>query len=124
MKGNLHIDVSKAKVQREEDLIEIPFQDEEVFQVNFYKLIHQSKYIRDKYKYSEAINLIQCEIKEIIRKYNIKEESIKFFIQLIQEEKITLPIEHYKDIYTLSEYFCVPTITTATNLSLFNSDFS
>ena len=41
----------------------------------------------------------------------IQEESIKLFIELIQEEKVELPIEHYKDIYTLSEYFCTSTIT-------------
>ena len=109
-KSHLQIDFSKSK--RDKDLIEIKFQNDDSVQVNFSKLVCHSKYIRDKYNYSEALNSFQQEIDEIEQNMKIKEESIKFFIQLIQEEKITFPIEHYKDIYTLSEYFCVPTITT------------
>ena len=109
-KDLLEIDISKAK--REEDFIEIRFRNEEVVQVNFSKLFNQSKYIRDKYKYSEGIEFIQQEISDVEENMHISYESIKHFIKIIDEEKIKFGIEHYKNIYTLSEYFCTSAITT------------
>lgn len=44
-KGFLQIDVSNSRNQAEEDIIEIKFEDEDVLQVHFSKLIRQSKYI-------------------------------------------------------------------------------
>ena len=58
----LQIDVSKFKNEtEEEDLIKIKLDKEDIVTVNFSKLVNKSKYIRDKYKYSEAINAIQLE---------------------------------------------------------------
>ena len=56
-------------------------------------------------------------------------ENIKFFNKLIQKEKVNLPIEHYKDIYTLSECFYIPTNTVKldniSHKTLFNNlDFT
>ena len=108
-KNLLQIDVSSPN--KEEDLIHIKINEDETISVNFCKLVKRSKYIRDNYKYSEAIDFLQPEITEIQNKYHIKEENIKCFIQLIQDEKISIPIESYKDIYTLSEYFKIHTFT-------------
>ena len=105
----LQVDISKSK--REDGFVQIRFKNEDVIQVNFSKLVDQSKYIRDKYKYSEALSSVQYEIEEIEEKMDINDESVKIFMQLIQDEKVDLPIEHYKGVYTLSEYFYVPTIT-------------
>ena len=106
----LYVDISKSK--KEEDLIEIRLGNEEVAEINFSKLFNQSRYLRDKYKYSECIELIQEEIHHIKENTNVCDKSMKLFIELVSEDKIKFPIEHYKDIYTLSEYFCIPTITT------------
>ena len=108
-KSILKIDVSKKKCESdEEDLIKIKLSNGEIIETNFSKLIKQSKYIRDKYKYSEAQHLIQHEMNQIKTDMNINNESIKLFIQLIQEEKVNIPIDHYKDLYTLSDYFDIP----------------
>ena len=108
----LQIDLSNLDNKIENDLIKIRFGDEDVIQVNFSKLVNKSNYIRDKYKYSEALDLLQAEIEEIETNYNINEKSVKLFIQLIQEEKINIPVEHYKNFYTLSEYFQIPQFTS------------
>ena len=108
-KSILKIDVSKKKCESdEEDLIKIKLSNGEIIETNFSKLIKQSKYIRDKYKYSEAQHLIQHEMNQIKTDMHINNESIKLFIQLIQEEKVNIPIEHYKDLYALSDYFDIP----------------
>lgn len=108
----LQIDVSNIKDQADENFIKIRFQNDDAFQVKFSTLINKSKYIRNKYKYSEALDSIQEEIEEIEDKFNISEESIKDFFHLIQDEKVNIPIERYRDIYTLSEYFCITKFTT------------
>ena len=106
----LEIDISKSK--RDEDLIKVRLGNDEVVQINFSKLYLQSKYLQSKYKYSEGIDLIQQEIQDIEEKKNMNTTSIKLFLTIIEEEKVQFLNEHYKNIYTLSEYFCTPTITT------------
>ena len=108
----LSVDVSKSQLI-EEDSIDIRFTSGSLIQVKFSRLVSQSKYVRDKYKYSEAVNFFQLEIDKLENEFKIKEESIKHFIQLIQEEKVNISIEHYRDFCTLSEYFCIPRFTRA-----------
>lgn len=108
----IQINISNSNYNMDEDLVEIRFRDENVIQINFVKLFAQSKYFRDKYKYSEAINYIQEEIEKIEEDLHISNEIIKFFFQLIQEEEVNIPLKHYNDFYKLSEYFCTQKITT------------
>ena len=77
------------------------------------KLIIEVIFIeKDKIKLTNFNDInAEKEIEEIAEKMNISEESIKLFIKLINEEKVELSIEHHKDIYLLSEHFCIPTIT-------------
>ena len=56
----LQIDLSNLDNKIENDLIKIRFGDEDVIQVNFSKLVNKSNYIRDKYKYSESLDLLQA----------------------------------------------------------------
>ena len=107
----LQIDISNLEYNMDEDLVEIRFRDENVFQINFFTLFAQSKYIQDKYKYWESINSIQDEIEKIEEEFHINGAIIKLFFQLIQEEKVNIPLKHYKDFYTLSKYFCTQKIT-------------
>ena len=107
-KNLLQIDVSNLKNFGEEDLIKINISNDEFVQVNFSKLISYSKYIRDKYKYSEALITIENYLKNFARDKKIKKESIRHFIELIEKEKVTILNEHYHDIYRLSEYFDIP----------------
>ena len=104
----LHIDVSDSNDNIEDDLIKIKLSEEDVVQLNFTQFFIRSKYLRDKYKYLDAINSIQNEILEMKQINNIQEESIKIFFELLEEEKITIPIEIYKGIYKLSEYLNIP----------------
>ena len=109
----LQIDASKSKDNNDDDLINIRFQNSEVIQANFPKLFIQSKYLRDKYIYFEGLNSIQNELDDLENKMNISTESIKYFIELVENEKVEIPIERYKDVYTLCEYFCIPKLIHA-----------
>lgn len=102
--GFLQIDVSSSKEKEDDDIIKIRFGDDEIIQMNFTKFFFQSKYLRGKLN---AFNSIQDEIYEINMKMKISVECIKSFIQLVQEKKVNIPIESYKDICTLLEYFCI-----------------
>lgn len=42
----------------------------------------------------------------------INDKSIQQFLKIIEEEKLQFGLEHFKDIYTLSEYFCATAIAT------------
>ena len=101
----LQIDISQSKYKTDDDIIKIVIRNDEVLQINFSKLILHSKSIRDKYKYSEAVKLLPAEINYLKREMYISDESLKYFVHLIQDEKVNLPIENYKDIYALSAYF-------------------
>ena len=104
----LQIDVSKKKYEAKEDLVQIRFQNNDAFQINFTKFFIQSNYFLDKYKYSEALNSIQEEIDNISNKFNISDESMKYFLEFVSTNKVNIPIDHYKAFYTLSEYFSIP----------------
>ena len=105
-KNHLKIDISKFKyVGEEEDLIRIKLEEEDEVQVSFSKLVTYSKYIRDKYKYSEAKIFIEHDLKNYSKNNNIKTSSIKHFIELFYEEQVTIFKEEFFDIYRLSEYF-------------------
>lgn len=77
----------------DEDKIFIKFQNEDIHQISYSNLVFHSKYIRDKYIYSEAKECIQKEIEQIKKEYKIKDDCIKFFIDLIQHEKVNIPFE-------------------------------
>ena len=108
----LRIDASSLKNKKDEDLTKIKFKNADDLQIDFSTFYIKSKYLLDKYKYFEALESIQSEIDEIKQKFDMNDESIKCFIKLIEGEDVDLPIEHYKDIYRLSEYFCIPQITS------------
>ena len=107
----LQIDVSMYGYEPEEDLIIIRFPNEEYIQINFAIFFIKSKYIRDKYKYCEAFDSIQSEIDEIWDKLHISSESLKYFFKLIEDDKVNIPIELYKDIFALSEHFHTQKVT-------------
>ena len=79
--------------------------NEDLVEVRYSKLVRESKYVRDQYKYSEAKNCIQQEILKLEEEYGISDESIKSFIELVEEEKVEIRHEIFKDIYTLCRYF-------------------
>ena len=101
-KDLLHIDISESYLESKDDLIDIEFANGYRIQVKFSKLVDQSKYIRDEYKYSEAVNFFQNEIDKLENNLKINEESIKLFIELIQQEKVNILIKHYSDFCMLS----------------------
>ena len=65
MSNLITIDVSKSKYTSEDDLIKITLKDGNNIEVNFSKLVSLSKYFRDKYKFSEAVELIQYLLNSI-----------------------------------------------------------
>ena len=110
----LEIDNTKTQDENEEeDLIEVGISHEKHFKVNFSKLVSQSKHVRDKYKYSEAINSISDELSQLQKTTRIKETSIEHFLKYIQEGKVTIRSEYYYDIYKLSKYFQILRLTRA-----------
>lgn len=106
----LQIDVSDSETNSD-DLIKLKFGNDDIVHVNYYKLVYQSKYIRDNFSYSEALTSFQAEIEKIEDKLKINKESIKLFIQLIQQEKVSITYDHFKNFCTLSNYFCIPRFT-------------
>ena len=101
----LKIDISKTNYEEDDDFLKIRLKTDEILQIDYSKLIKQSKYFRDKYTYSEALNSIQAEMDEIEGRLKINNESIKYFTQVIQDEKIQIPIERYRDLFILSKHF-------------------
>ena len=124
----LQIDVSNSKCKESEnEMIKISIKNEDVLQVNFANFFIQSKYIRDKYQYSEALLLISTEFEKMRSEFNVSYESIKYFIQLVQQEKVNIPIEQFKNLYILSEYFNIPKFTNELEkiyMSKLNQDLS
>ena len=102
----LQIDATNFEYEPdEEDLIELRLRNEDHVEICYSKLVKESKYIRDKYKYWEAKNYIQQEIAELEYEYEISDESIKSFFQLVEEEKVNIRLEMYRDVYTLCKFF-------------------
>ena len=112
MRKHLEVDISESLYEPEdEDIIEILLSDKTVVQVDILKLFFLSKYIRTKYNYLEVNKVLQFEFENCERKMKISKESIKRFIDIVQNEKVTIPLEYYKDLYILSEYFGVQKLT-------------
>ena len=89
----LQIDISKSKYEmKKRDKINIKLGDEEIIQVQYSEFFLQSKYIRDKYKYSEGSDHLQTELDNVEQKYNINKSSVQIFFELIQEGKVSVPI--------------------------------
>ncbi|WP_334089839.1 coiled-coil domain-containing protein, partial [Helicobacter typhlonius] len=106
----LEIDISGSNKEKDsEDLMKIKLRNQNTVQFNFSKLLLRSKYAFE--KCSEIMTSIEREIIEFENKYEIKEEIMKEFIEIISEDKVFIPIEHYKDIYTLSKHFCISKLT-------------
>ena len=109
-KNYLEIDLSRSKEENDgEDLMKIKLKSGNTVQFNFSRFFFCSKYLLD--KYSEMMKSIEREIVEVENKYNMKEEIIEEFIEIITKDKVFIPIEHYKDIYTLSKHFCIDKLT-------------
>lgn len=109
IKRFLQIDGSKSHYEPDdEDLIKIKIGNENIHQFNFLNF-------SDKYSYTEALIAIHNKIYEIEDTVQIKEESIKLFLQFIRDEKVSLPIEHFRDVYILSEYFKITKLTLELN---------
>lgn len=72
------------------DLISIKIKNDEFQQVSFSKFVKQSKYVRDKYTYPEAVKIIPNELKYLKKKYNMNENSIKYFIKYIDTDRIAI----------------------------------
>lgn len=89
-------------------MVKISLKNQNIIQVNFLKLHNRSNYLRDEYKFLEALSSIQTEIDEIERTLETKDESIIQFFQLIEDSVVDILIEQYKDIYAISQYFCIP----------------
>ena len=110
-KNYLEIDLSRSNKENDgEDSMKIQLKSGNTVQFNFSRFFFCSKYLLD--KYSEMMKSIEREIVEVENKYNMKEEIIEEFIEIITKDKVFIPIEHYKDIYTLSKHFCIQKLTT------------
>ena len=108
----LEIDITKRRDENgDEDFLDIRVSQEKHFKVNFSKLVSQSKYIRDKYKYSEASSILSEEISQLQRTTKIKEKSVEHFLKIIQTGKVIIKYEEYQDMYKLSKYFELTRLT-------------
>ena len=108
------IDIDITKIQErngDEDLIDIEIGQEKRFKVNFSKLVSQSRHVRDKYKYSEAVCIISSELSRLQKTSGIKETSIEHFVKYIQSGKVKFGYEEYYDMRKLSKYFEISRLT-------------
>ena len=109
---HLEIDITKTHDENnDEDLIDIGLGEEKHFKVNFSKLVSQSKYIRDKYKYSEAIISLTEEILRLQKTTKINDENIEQFVKYIQTGKVIIGYEEYQDMHKLSKTFEITRLT-------------
>ena len=108
----LEIDITKKQEEiYDEDLIDIGIGDEKHFKVNFSKLVSQSRHVRDKYKYSEAVCIISSELSRLQKTSGIKETSIEHFVKYIQSGKVKFGYEEYYNMRKLSKYFEISRLT-------------
>lgn len=106
----LEIDISGSNREFDGgDLQKIKLKSQNTVQFNFSKFLFRSQYACE--KCSEILKSFEREISKIEDEFKIKEEIIKEFFEIIQEDKVFIPIEHYKDIYKLSKHFCIPKLT-------------
>lgn len=91
---------SKNTNNNDQDLINIMN-----YNVNFSQLIKYSQYVLDEYKYSEAKEHLPKLFIEIQAKYKINDENIILFCKLIQDEKVSITINNYRDIFKLADFF-------------------
>ena len=106
----LQIDVAKSKQANKKDLIQIKFKNSDALQLNFPKLFIQSEYIQNKYKYPEAIDMIQDEFDDIEISTNLFNWSFLFPVlsspyKFLSFEK-TLPSSVNTRIYLIDIIFC------------------
>lgn len=82
----LEIDISGSNNEIEgEDQMKIKLKSQTPVQVNFSKFLFRSKYVSD--KCSEIIKSIEREITELLNTYEIQEEIIQEFIEIISNWK-------------------------------------
>ena len=109
---HLEIDITKTQDENnDEDLIDIGLGEEKHFKVNFSKLVSQSKYIRDKYKYSEAIISLTEEILLLQKRTKINDDLVEQFVKYIQTGKVTISYEDFYSMYKLSKTFEITRLT-------------
>ena len=100
-KNFLEFDASKPEYEREgADIIKIVIcnDKENHVNLNFTNFFIKSRYIRDKYSYTDGIVQIQSEFDSVCQAHHIMAESVRLFVSLIDSEKGRIPIERYSDI--------------------------
>lgn len=99
----------------EDDLVIFQFETKTI-KVYYSQLSKYSKFIRDKYMFSEIGNVLPDEIHRMQNQYNIISDNIDLFFQLLQDnfnlsENQSLSYIQYLDLLKISEYLQVKKLT-------------
>lgn len=99
----------------EDDLIVFQFETKTI-KIYYSQLSKYSKFIRDKYMFSDIGNVLPDEIHRMQNKYNIISDNIDLFFQLLQDnfnlsENQSLSYIQYLDLLKISDYFQVKKLT-------------
>lgn len=79
----------------------------EIIKIDLYKLYKYSQLFKDDPTGNQTIKHLSENLDQIAQQYKIKEDSIKIFLKLIQEDKADISCNHYCDLCKLSEIFKV-----------------
>lgn len=97
---------NEAEEEEESDLIEIKLPSKTI-KISYSRLCKYSSLIRTKYLFSDVKNKITQIIQTFQKQYNINDENVSFFFQIIQGEQIPITKEKYRDFFKLSEFLQV-----------------
>ena len=94
----------------------------EIIKIDLYKLYKYSQLFKDGPTGNQTIKHLSENLDQIAQQYKIKEDSIKIFLKLIQEDKADISCNHYCDLYKLSDIFKVnPLKKLLNNFAIQNS---
>ena len=74
-------------------------------------MIKYSEVIQEEINKNDIIKKIEQEIQKIKKTTNIKDENIKTFFQIINEEEVEINNDQYSDLFKLSAIFKIKSLT-------------
>ena len=89
------------------DQFQIRFNFPNQLNFSFIQMIKYSEYIQEEIDKTDIISKIENKLYTIKKATQIKEESIKKFFDILNDEKVEISNDQYSDLCTLSEEFKV-----------------
>lgn len=82
----------------------------DIITINFHQFCKYSRLIQKEFQEQTCINDLITKIEIELKKYNIKDESVKFFFKLLNGQSISITCGYFFDLYKLSHIFKVNSV--------------